>query len=135
MMPPARLDRAPWRARPTATPAEASTATTEAMGTPRIPMMEITRITYRPIRTKLTTKVWTVPSTFFRPLLLATSFTTFLMSALPTMRTTRARMILPPTAVASSIRLEMKASIYILPSVFDRSRPEGTAFAHFCFKV
>ena len=45
MMPPARLDREPWRARPTATPAEASTVSTEAMGTPRMPTMEMARMT------------------------------------------------------------------------------------------
>ena len=53
MIPLAMLERPPWSARPTATPAEATRATIEDMGTPRYAATVIRMIALRAMLAKL----------------------------------------------------------------------------------
>ena len=88
-----------------ARPAEASTVITLVMGMPSTWMMAMTRSMFRPMRTRLWMKLCTVWSSLLKPRILSRALPRALMMMRPTMNTTMARRILPPTVVRMPMTL------------------------------
>ena len=105
MRPPAKLARAPWKARPTARPQDARRATTLVIGTPRISTIAIMRIRKSRALMSLVMMLWALSSSFDLLKALAMAFDSSLMTMRPTTVTTMARTILPPYVEAISITL------------------------------
>ena len=109
-MPPATLLSAPCRARPTARPADASSAITWVIGTPRMVTTAMISMTYISHLAKLRINRVTVWSSFSKPFSLRSSFIAALISRKPTTDTMIAITILPPAWVSISLILSIKTT-------------------------
>ena len=94
--PPAKLDSAPWNARPTARPPEAMSATTLDIGTPRISIIPTSRSRYKRIFTALLTITFTVVFHFVLSVAFATALPMNFITISPTTAAAMASKILPP---------------------------------------
>ena len=111
MIPPAKLDRDPCKLIPTATPADASTVSTEVIGTPNMEMMEMTMITYNTMFTQLVKKDATVGSRFCLFMIFVNAETIFLMTMRPIINTSNARSNFAPALTAMSWIVEIIPSM------------------------